>query len=192
MINSLMPPGRVRVLRELLLHPERELYLRELAVRAGVSLSSAQREVRRLTEAGILARVKPGRQPFYRANTRSPLYPELHAMLLKTVGLGEALREALAQRGIQLALIYGSLAVGQERADSDVDLLVVGTVRPRALSDLLARAERALGREINSMVLTPREFAERVKRKDHFLSSVLAGPKLFVIGDEDEAARLAA
>lgn len=191
MIRALMPPGRVRVLRELLLHPERELYLRELAARAGVSLSSAQRESARLTAAGLLRRSDRGNQTFYRAETRSPLYPELRSLLLKTVGLGEALRDALGRAGdIRLAFVYGSLAAGDERPGSDVDLVVVGGARPRSISDRLTDVERLIGRPVNSVVLTPDEFSARLRKTDRFLSAVLKGPKIFVIGDEDEARRL--
>ena len=192
MLQALMPPGRIRVLRELLLRPERELYLRELAARAKVSLSSAQSELRRLTSAGILQRTRRGRQTFYRADARSPLYPELRSLLLKTVGLADVLREALAAaKGVQLAFVYGSLAVGDDRPGSDVDLLVLGRARPRAISDLLSEPERTIGRAVNNVVLTPKEFAERLEQNDPFLTRVLAGPKIFVIGDQDALARLA-
>jgi len=192
LIEVLMPRGRARVLRELLLHPERDLYLREVAVRAGVSLSSAQQELARLTAAGLLRRTQRGRQTFYRAETRCPLYPELRAILLKTLGLAEVLREALApHRGIELALVYGSLAAGEERPGSDVDLLVVGEVRPMAISAALADVEQALGRPVNSIVLSREEFRERLRADEHFLQSVLSGPKVPVIGDDDAAGRLA-
>jgi predicted nucleotidyltransferase len=191
-MEALMPRGRVRVLRELLLRPERELYLREVAARAGVSLSSAQKELARLTGAGLLRRTQRGRQTFYRAETRSPLYPELRGLLVKTVGLADVLRQALeSEKGIRLAFVYGSLAAGEERPDSDVDLLVVGRARPKSLALALSRAEQVIGRAINSVVLTGREFSQRAKGKEPFLSSVLAGPKIVVAGDEDEAARLA-
>ena len=186
-----MPPGRIRVLRELLLHPERELYLRELAARARVSLSSAQSELRRLTSAGLLHRTRRGRQTFYRANTRAPLFPELRSILLKTVGLAGVLRDALSRLDIELAFVYGSLAAGEERETSDVDLLVVGSARPRQVSDLLGPCETQVGRQINPVVLTTREFRRRLKAKDPFLSDLIGGPKLFVIADEDELARLA-
>jgi predicted nucleotidyltransferase len=190
-IHALMPPGRIRVLQQLLLHPERELYLRELAARADVSLSSAQRELARLTAAGLLRRTKRGHQTFYRAETSSPIYPELRSLLMKTVGLGEALRDGLGRAGdVRLAFIYGSVAAGEERPGSDVDIVVVGGARPRAISDLLSDAERLIGRAVNSVVLTPDEFSARLRSRDRFLSAILKGPKVFVIGDEDEARRL--
>jgi predicted nucleotidyltransferase len=187
-----MPHGKAQVLRELLLHPERDLYLREVAARARVSLSTAQHELARLTAAGILVRTPRGRQVFYRANTASPLYPELRSLLLKTVGLVDVLREALgAGPGLRLAFVYGSFASGQDRPGSDVDLLVVGDVRPRALSAALSEAERQIGREINSLVLATREFRVRLKAGDSFLADVMSGPRIFVIGDADDLARLA-
>jgi len=186
-----MPRGRARVLEQLLLRPERELYLRELAARAGISLSSAQRELARLTAAGLLLRRDRGRQTFYRANTRSPVFADLRSLLLKTVGVAGALRAALSGAPISLALIYGSLATGEDRAGSDVDVLVVGAARPRAVSDLLGRVERRLGREINSVVLDAGEFRRRLREGDRFLCDVMAGPKIMLVGDEDEARRLA-
>ncbi len=179
------------MLSALLLHPERDLYLREIAARAGVSLSSVQHEVARLTDAGILLRTRRGRQTFYRANTRSPLFPDLRAILLKTIGLADLLREVLADPRIRLALVYGSVASGHEREGSDVDLLVVGDVGPREISDRLGRVEQEVGREINAVVLTPDEYRNRVQSGDAFLQGVMAGPRLYILGDDDEAERLA-
>jgi predicted nucleotidyltransferase len=190
-LSALMPRGRGRVLAVLLLHPEREFYLRELASRAGVALSSTQKEVARLTDAGILLRTRRGRQTFYRANTRSPLFAELRAILLKTVGLVDVLREMLADGRTQLALVYGSVASDEDREASDVDVLVVGDAGPREISDRLGDVEREIGREINAVVLTPGEFRERMWSGDRFMEAVMAGPRLYVIGDDDEAERLA-
>jgi predicted nucleotidyltransferase len=190
-LTALMPRGRSRVLAALLLHPERDLYLREIALRAGVSLSSVQKEVARLTDAGILLRARRGRQTFYRANTRSPLFAELRAILLKTVGLGDALRQALAAMPVAVAFVYGSIAAGEDREGSDADLMVIGDATPRTVSDALGEVERELGREVNAVVLTEHEFRARIARGDPFLANVTVGPKLFVIGDEDALAGLA-
>jgi DNA-binding transcriptional ArsR family regulator len=190
-LTALMPRGRSRVLAALLLHPERDLYLREIASRAGVSLSSVQHEVARLTDAGILIRTRRGRQTFYRANTRSPLFPDLRAILLKTIGLADLLREVLADPRIRLALVYGSLASGHEREGSDIDVLIVGDVGPREVSDRLGSVEQEVGREVNAVVLTPDEYRNRVQSGDTFLQGVMVGPKLYALGDDDEAERLA-
>ena len=115
--------------------------------------------------------------------------PEVHIVLDRTVSGYPAKMAGLRQ--VRLAFIYGSVAAGDERPGSDVDLLVVGTARPRAISDAIAGAEEQIGREVSTVVLTPREFRERVKGDDSFLSAVLEGPKIAVIGDEDEAVRLA-
>jgi predicted nucleotidyltransferase len=190
-LNALMPKGRSRVLAALLLRPERELYLREIASRTGVSLSSVQKEVARLTAAGILLRTRRGRQTFYRANTRAPLFPDLRAVLLKTVGLADSLREALADERTKLAFVYGSVVTGEDREGSDVDVLVVTDAGPREVSDRIGAVEEEIGREINAVVLTPTEYRERSRRGEHFLRGVMAGRKLYLIGDDDEAARLA-
>jgi predicted nucleotidyltransferase len=111
--------------------------------------------------------------------------------LLKTVGLVDCLREALADERTRLALVYGSVVTGEDREGSDVDVLVVTEAGPREVSDRVSAVEGELGREINTVVLTTSEYRERLQRGDHFMRSVMAGPKLYVIGDDDEAARLA-
>src|SRR5262249_47361124 len=94
------------------------------------------------------------------------------------------LREALVAPGVRLAFVFGSLAAGAENADSDIDLIVIGTVSLRQLSKLLSGVATRVGREINPHVFTAEEFVQRKKVRDHFVSTMLAAPKLFVIGDE--------
>ena len=173
--------------------PGEELYLRQVARFAGAGLGAAQRELKRLTEAGILERRVQGRQVFYRANPDSPYFAELKGLILKTAGLRDVLTAALAPFGkrIRLAFIFGSFARGAGEAASDVDLLVVGAVSLKGLVPALSAAQARLGREINPVVLPEAEFRQRLAAGDRFLGRVLADPKIFVIGDEDEFGRLA-
>lgn len=183
--------ARVKVLALFALHPAEEFYLREIAQKTGLPVRAVERVVRSLTEIGLLHREKRGNSVYLSANRDFPIFPELKALFLKTVGLGDRVREALASAGpVEVAFIYGSYAKNQEDVTSDVDLFVVGQLAPRALTAALMDLERELGREINATVFTPRELRDRMRNADHFARAVLAGPKVFLVGDEGALARI--
>lgn len=163
-----------------------ELHLRELARQSGLALGTVQQELRRLTRIGVVSARRDGNRVYYRANVRHPLHPELRSLVLKTSGLVEVLRQALGDRRVALAFVFGSVARGDAGAGSDVDLMVIGAVSLRRLTGLLSGVANQLGRELNPHALTPEEFRDRKHRGDHFLRAVLASPKLFVCGTEDE------
>jgi predicted nucleotidyltransferase len=188
----LWPQVRRAVLGLLLANPDREWHLREIARRTGTALSATQREVLALAEAGILQRRVESRRSYYRANTSCPIYPELHSIAMKTVGLADVLRGALADvPGIEVAFVHGSLARGDETSQSDVDLMVVGDVTLRALSSPLHSAQNALARPVNPSTYPVDEFRSKLAEGHYFLTRVMEEPKLFVIGDADVLDRLA-
>ena len=128
-----------------------------------------------------------GNRLCYRANRQHPIFSDIHALVVKTVGLLDVLKDALVgEKVIRAAFIFGSIAEGSEKADSDIDLLVIGEIGLRSLSRLLQGLTEELGREINPYVLAPEEFSLRKSENEHFLSKVLMSPKLFIIGDEDD------
>jgi uncharacterized protein len=173
-------------------HADQEFYLRDLVRKAGTSLGATQRELEQLTNAGIVNRIRRGRQVYYQANPRNPIFLELKSILTKTVGAHDVVKEALlplADR-VQLAIIYGSIARNEEKASSDVDLLVVGDVGFNEVVSSLGEAEKRLSREINPTVYQVEEFRAKRKAKNHFLSAVLRQKKVFVMGDENELRRL--
>lgn len=177
--------GKIRraVLSRLFLEPGRSFRLRELARLAGVSPGSVQHELKQLMQADLVTREASGDLVTYRANTTSPVYEELRAILEKTSGIDLAIRKALQRAGskVQLALIYGSIAKGTNRARSDVDLLVVGDLEFEALLKLLHPVERRIGREISPRLFSPKEFKTK-RLSDRFLKSVLSGPLIPVTG----------
>jgi len=124
---------------------------------------------------------------YYQANTQSPIFPDLRGLLVKTAGLVDILADALEPLAakLQLVCVYGSVASGEERSDSDIDLLVLGSVLPSELALPLRRARELLGREINPVVYSPAELERKRAAQDHFLTRVLAGPRLIVLGDEN-------
>ncbi len=191
-ISSVLFPGyRRRVLGLLLLHPEEALHGREIARRAGLPSGTITRELTRLAQVGLLRREKRGNQLLYSAERSCPVFEELASILRKTSGVAEVLAEALApaRDRVQTAFIYGSLARGQERAGSDVDLIVIGDIGFAEAVELLHASQATLGREINPKVYPLKEWTARRAAPDAFLRDVLAKPKIFVIGTEDELAK---
>lgn len=185
--------GRVKLLKILLLESPGNFYLRELAARAGMSVGTVSRELLTLTESGIVTKEARGRQTYFSINERCPIVPELRSMFVKTMGVADVIRASLVDlpKGIQVAFIYGSLAKGSQTAESDIDLMVIGDVSFREIIGAVREAQDQIGREINPTVYPADEFAERVRGKDHFITSVMDEPKVFVIGDEDELRKLA-
>ena len=177
---------KAEILRLLFGLNQPELHLRELARQSGLSLGTVQQEVRRLTRVGIVSARKDGNRVYYRGNADHPVYRDLCSLVLKTDGLAGVLRRALEGPEISVAFVFGSVARGDTSATSDVDLMVIGQASLRKLTSLLSGVGQRVGREINPHVMTPEEFVKRKAEHDHFVTSVLAGPKILVKGNEHE------
>jgi DNA-binding transcriptional ArsR family regulator len=181
--------GRAKVLEALLLGTPGRFYVRELARRLDLAGTAVSRELAALAQLGLAVRERDGRRVYYQANGRAAVTADLRAVILKLGSVVEAMRQALDRHGdsIRWAFVHGSLAAGTATADSDVDLVVVGEVAPSEVHELLRPVGQALGREINPFVLTPREFREKRRVKNHFLDRVLSGPMIDLIGDARRA-----
>lgn len=168
-------------------------YLRQIVRAAGVGVGAVQRELKELSDAGIIQRIVRGRQVYYQANPHSPVFEELKGLVTKTIGIAGILQTALAPLAdrIRVAAIYGSVARSEENRASDVDLLVVGKVTFAEIVSALGQAQKTINREINPTVYPPSEFRSKLLAGHHFLNTVLAKPILFLVGDERELARLA-
>ncbi len=175
-------------------HPDQSYYLRQLVRSADLGLGAAQREVKRLSDAGIIRRTVSGHQVFYQANSDCPIFGELKGLMVKTTGVADVLRAALAPLAaqIRLAFFYGSVAKLAQRNSSDVDVMVVGEPTFGEVVSALGSAQETLAREINPTVYSPAEFRSKLKAGHHFLTAVIGGEKVFLIGDEDELRRLGA
>lgn len=191
---ALFGQTRRAILALLYSHPEQSYYLRHLVRSAGVGLGAAQREVKRLSDAGIIRRTVSGNQVFYQANPECPVFGELKGLMVKTAGVADVLRAALAPLAaqIRLAFIYGSVAKLAQRNGSDVDLMIVGQPTFGEIVSALGPAQETLAREINPTVYSPAEFRSKLKAGHHFVSAVIGGVKVFLIGDEHELRRLGA
>lgn len=178
---------RVKLLTTFLTNPQSRFYTRELERLLGESPYAIQRELRRLESIGLLEAERQANIRYYWVNELFPIYPELRGIILKTSGLGDTLREALAHLGtIKEAFIYGSVAAGDEDGSSDIDLMIVGEVDLLRLSEAISRLEDSAGREINYAVYSSEELECKLRQSDPFLTNVQSGPKIMLIGSEDE------
>ena len=193
LVDVLFGNYRRQILALLLLRPDETFYVREIARLTGVPAGSLHRELKLLTAAGLLQRSAAGNQVRYQVDRSCPIHEELAGIFRKTVGLADVLREALAPLGakIRVALVFGSIAQGKERAASDVDVLVVGSASFAAVVEALTTAAEKLRREVNPVVMTKAEFGAKLAARDRFVSRVEREPKLFVLGDVGEFRKLA-
>ncbi len=173
--------------------PEDTYYLRQISRITGIGMGACQRELKLLTEGGIISRVVRGRHILYQANKACPIFHELKAIIIKTIGVGDVLKTALASliERIRIAFIYGSFATGKERTGSDIDVLIVGDIALEEVVSTFSEAQNTIGREINPVVYPAAEFTHKVINDHHFLQDVIKGPVIFLIGDRSELDRLA-
>jgi len=177
---------RVRLLTHFFSHPDEQFYARNLTRQIGEHYNAVWQELNNLERIGLLLSEHNGNVKYYRLNPDFPIYEELRRIILKTSGLGQAVREALDRLGtVKWAFIYGSVAAGEEDFLSNVDLMLVGKVDLMALAVVIAGLEDQLGRAINYLTLTPAELAQRLADGEPFIENVLTGPKVMLTGDEN-------
>ncbi|TDI34063.1 MAG: ArsR family transcriptional regulator [Acidobacteria bacterium] len=181
---------RAEIFRLLFGLQEQELHVREIARRANLSEAAVRQELKQLELVDLAVSRKSGNRRYYRANPGHPLYIDIHRLVLKTSGLVEVIGAALVDANVELAFVFGSLAEGRPAAESDVDLMVIGSFGLRKLSSLLSGVGLTIGREVNPHVLSRAEYRRRFEDGDHFVTNVLGGPKLFVMGTEDDLAAM--
>jgi len=173
---------RQRILALLIDDSGRRIHLRAIARSVGTSAGTAARELGRLERAGLVTRTREGGQVYFQAQTESPLYEPIREIVRQTVGAPDVIRRSLAGlRGVERAVIFGSYARGHTRADSDVDLLVIGAPDRDDLTDRLEAAGREIGRPVNETVMTSSELAARRARGDRLVQSIEDGPTIGVL-----------
>lgn len=187
--DALFSKVRQRVLGLLYCHPDSDFHTNEIIRLTNSGTGAVQRELERLTSAGLIT-IKPiGNQRRYQANRDTPFFTELRSIVLKTFGLADVLREALTpiSKHIRIAFIYGSIAKQEDNAKSDIDLMIIGTGLTYAdIFELLEKAESQLGRKINPTFYSTSEWLQKNKDGNNFVTKVLQHPKIFLIGSENE------
>lgn len=187
--DSLFTKGQQRVLGVLFGNPRRSFFANEIIALAGSGTGAVQRELVRLAGAGLVTTRRVGNQKHYQANSASPVYKELRGLVMKTSGMADLLRAGLAPvgSGIMAAFVFGSVAKGQDTAASDIDLLVISdTLTYAELFGALEPVAGRLGRKVNPTVYSRKDFASRIRQDNAFVKRVLAQPKLWIIGGEDD------
>lgn len=189
--STLFSHSQSRVLQWIFGQPDRSYHLNELRRLTGLGSASLQRELNRLSSAGLVQSERIGNLRCFKANPVSPVFSELISITRKTLGVEAMLRDALAPLlpNIELAFIYGSIAKQTETAASDIDLMLIGTnLLLGTVLDHLIPAEEQLGRKINPTCYTPSEFERRRVEPDSFINRVLAQPIIALIGNIHEPA----
>lgn len=185
--GALFTPVQARVLGLVFGQPERRYQSAELIRMVAGGTGAVHRQLERLVEAGLVTVTRVGNQKHYQANAESPVFDELHGLAVKTVGLVEPLRVALAPHAgrIRAAFIYGSVANGTDRAGSDIDLMILSdSLRHDEVFTALTEAEAAIGRPVNPTLMSPRSWRAKRAKKGSFVSRVTGAPLTFVIGSE--------
>jgi hypothetical protein len=180
---------RGRIFALLFGRSDQSFYIRQIARETRTSAGSVQRELEALANVGLIQRTDSGHQVYYQANRNHPVYPEIHALVAKTVGVFQLLGTALAPLAdrISQAFVYGSLASGNENGQSDVDLMIVGEVTLDEALAQLAPVEPRIGRPINPTLYSVSDFKTKIDSGNHFLRSVMQGQKVFLIGESNGA-----
>jgi predicted nucleotidyltransferase len=189
--DALFTPVQQRVLALLFGQPARRFQSAELIRLAQGGTGAVHRQLTRLSAAGLITVTRSGNQKYYQARPDSPVFDELHGLVVKTVAIVEPLRRALAPltHEIHAAFVYGSLAAGTDRAASDVDLMVLSAaVRHADLYEILQAAEAELARSVNPTLLTPTEWRAKRAAPDSFAARVATAPRVFVIGSDHDLA----
>ena len=189
MANALFSKVRQRVLAVLFGNPGRSFYANEVIALAQSGTGAVQRELVALSEAGLLTVRRQGNQKHYQANADAPVFAELRGLVLKTMGLADVLRVALAPLApqITLAFVYGSVAKQQDTAASDIDVMIVS--KDLSYADVFGALESAtatLGRKVNPTLYMPAEMVKRINNDNAFVTRVLTQPKIWLLGNEEQ------
>lgn len=186
--DILFSKTRRGILTLLFNHPQQSFYANEIMRYVNTGIGSVQRELEKLTGAGILQVNQVGNQKHYQANVKCPIYEELLSIVRKTFGIVDVLKQALlpVDKKIDVAFVYGSVAKGGESAKSDIDLMLIGNkLHYGEVMDLLLKVEGKLGRPVNPTIYTPKQIRDKLKSSDSFVTRVLKQDKLWIKGDQD-------
>jgi len=191
-IDALFPKVRQNILAATYTQPEKWWFMSELASFIKTTPSSLQRELNTLIESGILRSRRDGNRLYFQAETDSPIFAPLRDLIFQTKGIISALEESLTflSGKIDFAFVYGSVARKEENTQSDVDLMIIGAIGLAEVSPILRDLERKFNREINATCYSLKEFQKKVISVNHFLREVLGKEKIFLIGEQNELAKL--
>lgn len=178
---------RGKLLGFLFSNPKKEYYLSELARLVGTSPGNIQREMTKFIADGLIRKEKRGNLNFYVLNPAHALFTEIKSLVLKTTGIEASLKELVQKhKEIEFALLYGSFARGEERGESDIDLLIISDKKLEAFYSAVSKLELKFNREINPTAYSSEEFRKRIATQDSFVTNVLKEPYRILKGNLSE------
>lgn len=168
-------------------NPDKKYYLRELERILNHSVANIRRELINLESTGLFRSENKGNQVYYYLNQSYLLFDELKSIIFKTLGIVRLLHDVLIKfKDIRHAFIYGSFAKGEQREDSDIDLMIIGQVNEDELIDKLNNLEKRLQREINYTIYNKEEFNQKKEKGNSFILDIIQGDKIILIGNQNE------
>jgi predicted nucleotidyltransferase len=185
--SALFSNVQQRVLALIFGHPERSFYIKEIVRNLHSGTGAVERELSRLEQSGLVSVHRIGNQKHYQANRESPIFDELHGIVVKTAGLIEPLRQSLLPYAdkIKVAFVYGSVAKGTDKARSDIDLMVIGDdLTYTDLYAALQKAENILHRPVSPTFLSFDDWWRKASTKDSVIAKIGTQPKLFIFGSD--------
>lgn len=186
-------PSFTDVLVFFLTHPNEEAYQSQIVNSTGRALIQIQRALNRLEDTGLIVKNRQGNRIYYKANQMHPAFDDIKRALFKTVIFGDTLKKALIalKHKILFSFIYGSMARADESPTSDIDIFIVGNLGIKDIAGILGSIGNELGREINPTVYPLKELKKKIKEKNPFINEIIHGPKIWLIGEENEFAEMA-
>jgi len=187
--DALFTTTQQQVLDLLYGRPQESFYMKQILRMTGMGVHTIKRELDRMVAAGIVTLTKIGNQHHFQANAECPIYQELLAIVRKTFGFVGVLKSALQpiEEKLMLAFIFGSIAKAQDRADSDIDLLLVGNeLAYSEVLETLTEAEKLLARPINPTIYDPEQFVKKIEQDNAFVTRVMDQPKLWIKGEDND------
>lgn len=183
----------VKILLLFLLHPEKAFYQAEIQNRIQGHLYNTQTMLKKLEHIGLITSHRQGRMTYYKAEKEHPAFEDLKRLFLKTVAIGEVLRENLdgLSSQINFAFIFGSFARGEESADSDIDICILGDLSLKDISRVLGDIHEIVGREVNPVIYTIADYQNKLVAEHRFVQELLSCSKIWLIGTEHEFQEMA-
>lgn len=176
---------RQKILARFFSHESAKFYINEMARLVGTTQGTCRRELNKLVDMGFLMTSREGNLQYYQINKGNPLYSEFRAIIQKTIGIENIIRNVFQTiEGIAYAFIFGSYAKKEFKAESDIDVVAIGNIKEDILLKNLKDIEKAIGREINYHTYTEKEFRTKLKTNS-FIKNIIKD-HIMVAGDERE------
>ena len=187
--NALFSKVQQRVLATLFGHPERSFYTSEILQRVDSGVGAVERELSRLHRCGLVTVERIGNQKHYRANAEAPIFDELCGLVEKAVDVTAPLKKSFGpfSRDIRSAFVFGSVASGEDTADSDVDVMIVGDdLNYSDLYTAALEAELKLKRPVHPLFMSSEGWHRRTSEEGSVFKKISRSPKLFFLGSEKD------